>query len=436
MLKKRTNITTAVINAGGLGSRLKDINGNLPKALTKFNGEAIIIGQIRNFINYGADEFIIFLGHEAAQIQQAILENFQDGNFVFCHEEIPLGSGGPLIKHFDTLPEQFYFTYCDIAFDVDLYKLHEFHLQTSSDLTVVVHPNDHPQDSDLIVMNEETKKIECVQAHPHDEITFTRNLVNAAFYLINRAVLKQISVQETGKKLDFAQNMLPELVKSERVFAYHTFEFLKDIGTPKRLRKAEKYFSQRFRSDGTNRVIMLDRDGTINSCGIGEYIRHPDDLELLPDVEAAIKTFRELGYFVVVVTNQPIIARGDVTTDELAMIHGKLDWTLAKYGAYIDKYYYCPHHPNSGYEGEIPALKIKCNCRKPGIDLLNQVNIDLGINRDKSFMVGDSLTDVEAAIKFGTNPVLLAPPAALAEKAVKTFTDLQSFAEWLKLHEQ
>ena len=111
------------------------------------------------------------------------------------------------------------------------------------------------------------------------------------------------------------------------------------------------------------KAIFLDRDGTINKY-VG-FLTNIDEFELLPGVIEAIKKINASGYLAIVVTNQPVIARGEVSYGELEEIHNKMETLLGQKGAYLDAIFYCPHHPHKGYEGERPEYKIECECRKP-----------------------------------------------------------------------
>ena len=122
---------------------------------------------------------------------------------------------------------------------------------------------------------------------------------------------------------------------------------------------------------------------------------------------AAIRKINEAGYLAIVVTNQPVIARGEVSFEELEEIHNKMETLLGKEGAYLDAIYYCPHHPHKGYEGERPELKIECDCRKPKPGMLFKAAEDFNIDLSQSWMIGDGENDVKAGINAGCKAVLL-----------------------------
>lgn len=128
---------------------------------------------------------------------------------------------------------------------------------------------------------------------------------------------------------------------------------------------------------------------------------------MLDGVSEAIKKINQSGYLAVVITNQPVIARGEVTWDELHEIHKKMDTLLGKDGAYIDGLYICPHHPDKGFEGERLEYKFDCDCRKPKPGLLMQAAKDFNIDLYESYMIGDSIRDVEAGKAAGCKDSVL-----------------------------
>ena len=147
------------------------------------------------------------------------------------------------------------------------------------------------------------------------------------------------------------------------------------------------------------KAIFLDRDGTINVYK--GFLTRPDDFELLPGVTEAIHRINKSGYLCIVVSNQPVIARGDCSFDDLKAIHDKMETELGHQGAFIDAIYYCPHHPDKGFEGERPDYKFNCDCRKPKPGLLLQAANDWNIDLNESYMIGDSERDVAAGNAAG-----------------------------------
>ena len=217
--------------------------------------------------------------------------------------------------------------------------------------------------------------------------------------------------ETTGKtvKVDLDRQLLKPLAGSGKMFCYDSPEYVKDMGTPARFHQVEEDFKAGRVSaknlSNKQKAIFLDRDGTINKY-VG-FLRNIDDFELIDGVSEAIKKINASGYLAIVVTNQPVIARGEVTFQELEEIHNKMETLLGKDGTYLDAIYYCPHHPHRGYEGERPELKIDCNCRKPKPGMLLKAAEDFNIDLSQSWMIGDGENDVKAGINAGCKTVLL-----------------------------
>jgi histidinol-phosphate phosphatase family protein len=143
-------------------------------------------------------------------------------------------------------------------------------------------------------------------------------------------------------------------------------------------------------------AIFFDCDGVVNEEPGLHGALTPDDVALIPGAALAIRRAAEAGFITVGVTNRPQVARGLVTFDGVARILGRLEALLATEGAALDRIYFCPHHPEAGFAGEISALKVVCECRKPGTLLLRRAFADLPIDQGRSIIIGDSLRDIGA----------------------------------------
>lgn len=176
------------------------------------------------------------------------------------------------------------------------------------------------------------------------------------------------------------------------------------MGTLERLKKVRADFKsgkvQRFNKKNKRPAIFLDRDGVLNPKE-EEHITKLDDFRLYPFAARAIRKINDSKYLAIVITNQPVIAKGMMTFDQLAMIHKKLETELGWQGAKIDAIYVCPHHPETGFAKEIKSLKIKCNCRKPHIGLIKRAAQDFNIDLSQSFLIGDSTVDARGAQNAG-----------------------------------
>lgn len=416
-----------VIMAGGKGTRISSVASDIPKPMIKIEGVPVLEREIQCLKEQGFNDIIITVSH----LGNMIMDYFGDGSgkspitgepFGVCieyyFENEPLGNAGALFKIKDKLTSDFLLLNADAMFDVDFNRFVEFHQKHGGLVTLFTHPNSHPYDSGLIIADK-NGMVEKWLAKEDDRPEYYRNRVNAGLHVISPAVLNEsgINADEIGKigengepiKVDLDRQLLKPLAGMGKMFCYDSPEYVKDMGTP------ERYYSvcadfKAGRVSGKNlknkqKAIFLDRDGTINKY-IG-FLRNIEDFELIDGVGEAIRKINELGYLAVVVTNQPVIARGEVSFDELAKIHNKMETLLGEEGAYLDAIYYCPHHPHKGYEGERPELKFDCVCRKPKPGMLLKAACDFNIDLENSWMVGDGENDIIAGINAGCKTALI-----------------------------
>ena len=157
------------------------------------------------------------------------------------------------------------------------------------------------------------------------------------------------------------------------------------------------------------KAVFLDRDGVINELvyhreqGIIDSPFTVEQFRLLPSVCEAIQNLRETDYKIILVSNQPGIAKGILSKVTLNEIKKKMKEELSKGGGSLDREYYCFHHP----EAKVEKLKTNCECRKPNPGLLLQAAQDLDIDLSQSWMIGDGLTDVKAGKGAGVRTILL-----------------------------
>lgn len=399
----------AIILAGGKGTRLKERLNGLPKPLIDICGKPLLERQIECLKSYGFNQILILVNHGADQIIQFCRSKNHWQIDIKCIDDgEPLGTAGAVIKIFPKLTENFLVVYGDTMFDVDLDRFERFHqANQSAGATLFLHPNDHPQDSDLVAMDEQCR-ITGFYPYPHAPGVYLPNLVNAGMYFFRKTALQHWSGKE--KFLDFGKDIFPALITQSVVLrGYNSPEYIKDCGTPLRLDKVCAHYRSGFISNSNLRfkqkLIFLDRDGTINRSV--DQLADAKDFELLPGVAQAIGKINQSGYRSVVVTNQPVLARGECTAEELENVHRKMQTLLGEFGAYVDRIYFCPHHPDKGFEGEVKALKKVCNCRKPAIGMIKQAEQDLNADLHGSWMVGDTTSDVLTAKNAGLRSILV-----------------------------
>jgi histidinol-phosphate phosphatase domain len=403
------NIDVAVIMAGGKGSRLRSItNDEIPKPMVPVDGKPLLEYQVEKLKSYGIKKIVMIVGH----LGEKIVDHFKDGKdfgveIDYIFEKEPLGTAGAFYYLKDKIDaKDFMLVFGDVFFDMDFDRMEDFHFKNSALTTLLAHPNGHPYDSDLIRMDDKGRVIGFDSKHNVRDYWYD-NMVNAGMYIINRKLLDLV---KEPVKTDFEKDILANQVKiGANIYAYHTPEYVKDVGTVDRINATvEELKSGLIQSKNLKnkqRAIFIDRDGTMNvSKG---FISKADDLELIPGTIDAIKAINKSGALAIVITNQPVIARGECSFEELHNIHNKLKTLLGEKGAFVDDIFYCPHHPDKGFEGEVPELKFDCECRKPKTGMIDEAVKKYNIDLSKSYMVGDSTMDLETARNAGIKSVLV-----------------------------
>jgi len=407
-----------VLMAGGKGTRIGSVFSDIPKPLVPVEGKPLLERTVECLKKQGFTELILTVSH----MSDRIIRYFGDGSrfgvrIEYYLETEPLGNAGALFMLQDRLTEDFLLINADVLFDVDLERFVRLHRQKGGLVTLFTHPNAHPYDSGLLEANAQglvthwwTKEV--------DRPRWYQNRTNAGLHIINPAVFSLIPIRKqdigvkndgTGIQVDLDRQLLIPLVRTGRVFCYDSTEYVKDIGTPERYRTVCSDLRtgtvQSKSLKNRQKAVFLDRDGTVNEY-VG-FLTEEDQLQLISGAAQAIRQINLSGTLAILVTNQPVIARGQVTLAGLQQIHNKLETLLGQEGAYLDGIYFCPHHPDSGFSSEIPELKTVCNCRKPKPGMLLQAAQEHNIDLANSWMVGDSENDILAGKAAGCRTALI-----------------------------
>ncbi len=420
-----------VILAGGQGTRLKDRLGDLPKPMIPIAGRPLLEHQIELARAHGFTDVLLFVHYRADLIQQHLGDGSRFGlRLQYIVETEPLGTAGATLAGFDQLAERFAMMYGDTMVNVDLTRLWNAHEASGADATLFLHPNNHPLDSDLVEMDA-VNWVTAFHNRPHAPEKFFQNLVNAGLYVFERRALESFCrrrgnesliysgksetphvVTYAGPPMDFGKDLFPAMLRrGAKLLGYNSPEFIKDIGTPARYDwvcgQYDAGIIQRSTLAVKQPAVFLDRDGTLIKEVSAQGLHKIDDLELLPGVAEAVHELNHAGLRAVLVTNQPVIAKGFCTEADLQLIHNKLETLLGREHAFLDRIYFCPHHPEKGFPGERAELKIACDCRKPKPGMLFQAQRDLSIDFAQSWMIGDTTIDVQTARNAGVKSILV-----------------------------
>ena len=399
----------AVIMAGGKGTRLLELTKDeIPKSMMPVNGKPILQWQIECLYRNGIRDICLVIGHLGEKIE----EYFGDGSgfsvsICYYRETEPLGTAGALahIKYF-LHDDYFLLVYGDVIFDIDINRMEAFHKQKKAAATLFVHPNSHPFDSDLVILDENSRII------GHDSKKNIRsywyeNMVNAGFYIVSKELCNGIS--ETGKT-DLEKDVLFKNCGDDSdLYGYVSTEYIKDAGTIDRIRRVEadiksgvvaaKNLSRK------QKCVFLDRDGVLNK--LTGLLYDIDKLELEDTAVEAVAKLNTSEYLAVVITNQPVVARGLCSIEDVNEIHKKLQTLLGRQHVYLDDLFYCPHHPDKGYPEENPVYKIVCECRKPKPGMLLTAAVRHNIDLTNSWFIGDTTVDIKTGQDAGLKTVLV-----------------------------
>ncbi len=405
--------------AGGKGTRISQLFPDIPKPLIGIKDKdgitmPVLERELISLRDQGFTDILLTVSYMHEKIENYFGDGKKLGiNITYFIEDAPLGNAGALFKVRDWFGEDpFLLLNADSVFDVDFRRMTEYHKSKGGLVTLFTHPNSHPFDSGIVIADTSCEVINWL-AKEDKRPEFYKNRVNAGLHVIDPKVLDMSGIDKDTVgpdfKVDLDRMILKPLCGTGKMFCYDSPEYVKDMGTPERYSQVSRDFAsgvvEAKNLSHKQKALFLDRDGTINKY-VG-FLRDINDFELLDGVSDAIKDINASGYLAVVVTNQPVIARGEVTVPELDAIHNKLETLLGNDGAYIDGLYYCPHHPDKGFVGEIPELKFDCECRKPKPGMLIKAADDLNIDLGSSWMIGDGKNDIEAGRNAGCKTVYL-----------------------------
>ncbi len=390
----------AVIIAGGKGTRLRELNGNLPKPLVDIGGKPLLEHQILLARAHGIREILLLTGFGADAIQDFCQDGGKwDVEIKYHRESQPLGTAGAVLDAFDCLKRDFIVLYADTMLNVNLRRMCSFHKQ-STGLTLFLHPNDHPHDSDLVEIDE-TNRIVQFHPYPHPPGGYFRNLVNAGLYVARKECLEPWYERRAtlAYPFDFGKHLFPEMLAGGcHMLGYVSRDYIKDAGTPQRVyRVREDLLSGRIEAASWNckkQAVFLAQEGMLNS--FSDRLNFADESQLRPGAAEAVRTVNESGRLAIVVASHPVSAHSEYSQKALREIHNKFETLLGNEGAFVDGIYYSPHRTGDDRAGERfePVL-------------LEKAASDLNIDTKHSWMIGGDRADIEAARRFGIRSILI-----------------------------
>jgi mannose-1-phosphate guanylyltransferase / phosphomannomutase len=391
-------VISIVILVGGKGTRVKSITNGKSKAEIKLNKKKIIDHQLSELIKLKKKIYLIS-NKNYLSLKQHVNKKYKNSKVSFIDENLQLGTAGAL-KNLETLKndQAFLIVFGDLLFNFNFKKLIKFHKFKKSECTLVVHPNSHPMDSDCVDLNDNSQIAEFYKK-PHNKNKIINNLCLSGILIVNKKLLKLIKpnvFQDISR--DFLENVLKKQIN---VFGYKTREYIKDVGTPNRIKEAKKDLSSiKYKKGNINTkipAVFLDRDGVINKEKNNGKYQNPKKF-----IKGSLESFKRInnaGFLAILITNQPAVAKGFITLKKLKSDLKFLNYKISRYHGYLDDIYYCIHHPAKGFKNEVKKLKKNCKNRKPNNGMFLLSNKANNIDFKKSVMIGDSYDDYLAAKK-------------------------------------
>ena len=404
-------ITQAIITLGGKGKRLESITKGIPKPLYAINGITILERAVNILKDQGISKFIFFINFlpEIFEITAKKLIKKYDIKIKIILENQPKGEAGSIFDCLTELDDEFLFIHGDIIFDIDLKRFNKYHSLKQSDITIVTHLTNHPEDSDCIIESPSLSIAKYkFKNSPNENKSFF--LGNAGIAIVNKKVvtsLKEVIKFPKDQISFFKDIVINSLKMSFQVFSYNTSEYLKDMGTPQRLESVKKDLNQSIVSRKSYRskqkVLFLDRDNTLIKCPDKKYILKKSEIFFYEERIKKIASISKEFDFCLIISNQPQISMGLCSWSDVIEINGLIINQCQIFGLQIAGFYICPHHSHIGFNKEIQVLKANCFCRKPLPGMFLEASFQRNINLKNSMLIGDSQRDLYAAKNAGIN---------------------------------
>lgn len=401
------NEIQVVVLMGGLGTRLKEFTMECPKSLVDVEGKPFFDYQLDLMKKWGFRKFVFLIGYRAEMIEQYYGDGRKDDISIeyFYDGEKLLGTGGAVRRAVPYLEEDFLLIYgdsfMDINFEETVYRYFRGKAQGKRALMTVLKNNNQFDKSNVIVKDGELVLYDKHATVPEMEY------IDYGACMYERALFEEYAedvpfdVAQIQNCLSLAGEMTAHIV-TKRFY---------EIGSPVSLEEFRTYVKHRFLEP--HPAVFLDRDGVLNEIVFNEETEQLDSpmnvgqFQLLPKVAEALRIFKEKGYYVFVVTNQPAAAKGKTLLANLYDINNYFSQQMKEVGAEPDDIFMCPHYARMLPMTKEDFLIQSCSCRKPKPGLLLKAKERYYVDWERSYMIGDSYTDIEAGKKAGVKTIFL-----------------------------
>lgn len=379
---KERMISQAVILAGGYGTRLQPFTDTKPKPMYEFEGRPFLEYLLYQIKEFGIKEVVLLLGYLPQIIQEFVGDGSAYGLNVTYDITPPEYDTGTRLKHAGPMIKDcFLLMYCDNYCPMDLEEAEKKFFSSNALVQVTAYANRDFYTKNNLCADENGK----VTIYDKSRFQEGLSMVDIGYALVRKEVLSMLP----DTNVNFEKAIYSALADKGLLYAFKVEHRYYSVGSWDPIRLTKEFFRPK-------KIAFLDRDGTLNvRAPKGEYIVKPDQFVWLEGAIDALKLLKENGYTLIIVTNQPGIARGYLTLDTLEQIHEKMQKDLSVEGILIDGIYVCTHGWNDG-----------CFCRKPKPGLLFQAQKDLSLDLSECVLFGDDERDLEAGKAAGCHKVI------------------------------
>jgi D-glycero-D-manno-heptose 1,7-bisphosphate phosphatase len=374
-----------VILVGGLGTRLGERTRLTPKPLLDVGGGPFLETLFAEARRRGFEDFLLLAGHLSEAVVAFLAERDIERRFArrvgLSIEPSTLGTGGALVHGLSRLKHDFLLLNGDTWFDFNWLNLIASARRDGALGALALRDIGEPDRYESIEL--EGSLVRAIRPSGRG---LPEALINGGVYYMTRQ-----AIEGAAKRSSLERDILPELVGHGALRGYRYSGFFIDIGVPESLASAAELVPARRRHP----AVFLDRDGILNVDH--GYVHAPDKVEWVPGAKEAIRRLNDAGYYLFVVTNQAGVAHGFYGEAEFVNLHRWMAQELASVGAWIDDWRYCPYHPQGG----VAAYKSAHAWRKPNPGMIEDILSRWPVEREGSFLVGDKMSDIEAAKAAG-----------------------------------
>lgn len=369
---------TAIILAGGRGSRINKITSKKSKVLIKFNKKTLLTLIINNLSKYNFKEIIILAGYKGSQIKKKYHNKYFNLTKVICFiEKKRLGTWGAVHNYKKNIKNNFILVNGDTIFNGELKKFSKFNLQKEKIAMLLT--NNHKY--------KENKKLNKININKKNYVIYskTSKYINSGTYYISKKIFEY-----SNKKIKSIENeLIPFLIKKNKIKGIIENKTLVDVGTNKNLKFANKNIKKILKKP----AVFLDRDGVIN-YDYG-YVHKFKDFKFRPGILKSLKYLSQKQVYIFIVTNQAGIGKKIFKEKDFYTLHKKIKDFLIQKNIFINDVIFSPFHPKA----KIKKYKKNSLFRKPGNLMIEKLFSNWELDRRKSFMIGDAKKDQAAAKK-------------------------------------